>query len=75
MNTTIFIAQLNDEKQEKIKKLIIEVLTEEGYQAEEIKEIVSNAMNDRLCNLEDFIDITPFLSREKAKVIKLEDYR
>lgn len=73
MKTTIFIAELSNENQEKIKKMIIEFLTTEGYENKKIQEIIENAMNERLCNLEEFIDIEPFL--KKGKVIFIKNMR
>lgn len=73
MKTTIFIAELSNENQEKIKKMIIEFLTTEGYENEKIREIIENVMNERLCNLEEFIDIEPFL--QKGKVISIKNVR
>lgn len=73
MNTTIFIAELSNENQEKIKKMIIEFLTTEGYENKKIQEIIENVMNGRLCDLEEFIDIEPFL--KKGKVIFIKNMR
>ncbi|WP_288326116.1 hypothetical protein [uncultured Clostridium sp.] len=73
MKTTIFIAELSNENQEKIKKMIIEFLTTEGYENKKIQEIIENVMNERLCNLEEFIDIEPFL--KKGKVIFIKNMR
>lgn len=73
MNTTIFIAELSNENQEKIKKMIIEFLTTEGYENKKIQEIIENVMNERLCDLEEFIDIEPFL--KKGKVIFIKNMR
>lgn len=73
MKTTIFIAELSNDNQEKIKKMIIEFLTTEGYENKKIQEIIENVMNERLCNLEEFIDIEPFL--KKGKVIFIKNMR
>ena len=70
MNTTIFVNELSNENQEKIKKMVIYFLTKENYELSKIEEIVSNVMDDRLCNLENFIDITLFAN--VGKVIKIK---
>jgi len=61
INSTIFICQLPKDKQDKIRKLVIDYLTNEGYNEKQISETVENAMDDRLCNLSDCIDINQFL--------------
>lgn len=68
MNSNILICQLSKQKQEEIKRKIIEYLKGEGI--EEIDEIVENVMCGRLVHLEEFINIQPFL--EKAKVIEVK---
>lgn len=61
MNTTIFICQLPTELKEEVKKRINAFLDEEGYEGEEAEEILENAMNGRLCDLEDCIKISDLI--------------
>ena len=61
MKTTTFICQLQQSTQEKIKKDIINFLISEGYDKEKQQEIVNNAMDGRLTDLEDNINIEKYL--------------
>ena len=61
MTTTIFISQLPTEFKEEVKKRINAFLDEEGYEGEEAEEILENAMNGRLCDLEDCIKISDLI--------------
>lgn len=61
MKTTIFICQLPQATQEEIKTDIVNFLITEGYSQEKIMEIVNNAMDGRLTDLEDNIDIEKYL--------------
>jgi len=62
MNSNTFVCELSKENQNKIKEVVKLYLVKEGYNDEEIKESISNAMEDRLCILQDIIDIKQFLS-------------
>lgn len=70
MDSTIFICQLKEENQSKIKKLVNKYLTDEGYDNKDIEEITLNVMSDRLCLLSEVMDIETFL--KTGKVIKIE---
>lgn len=73
MKTNLFICQLSKQNQEKIKQGIINFLKDEGYEDSEIKEISNNTMDGRLSDIEEFINIEPFI--EEGKVIKLKDFK
>lgn len=72
MNTSLFICQLSKQNQEKIRKKIIKFLKDEEYEDTEIKEISNNAMDGRLCDIEEFIKITQFI--EEGKIIQIKDF-
>lgn len=61
MTITIFISQLPTELKEEVKKRINAFLDEEGYEGDEALEIFENAMNSRLCDLEDCIKISDLI--------------
>ena len=61
MNSSIFICQLSQVKQNKIKKLVTKHLKAEGFKADKINEIIENVMSDRLVNIEEVVDISQFL--------------
>lgn len=69
MKTSLFICQLSKQNQEKIRNEIINFLKNEGYEDTEIEEISNNVMDSRLSDIEEFINITPFI--EEGKVIKI----
>ncbi|MBQ3422314.1 MAG: hypothetical protein IJH34_11755 [Romboutsia sp.] len=73
MKTSLFICQLSKQNQEKIKNEIINFLNNEGYGETEIKEISNSAMDGRLCDIEEFINIEPFI--EEGKVIQIKDFK
>jgi len=60
IDSNSFVCQLSIENQNKVKKLVSEYLVKEGYNQKEIDETIENVMNDRLWNIEEAIDITPF---------------
>jgi ribosomal protein S13 len=62
MSANTFVAQLSKEKQEKIKQIVIEYLTIEGYDNDKIEETIENVMDDRLWNIEQIIDINLFIT-------------
>ena len=62
MNTSIFICQLSQSKQDLIQKKVKRYLTLEGHTKEHIEEVIDNVMADTLVNLEDVININQFLS-------------
>lgn len=72
MKTSLFICQLSKQNQEKIKQGITNFLKDEGYEDSEIKEISNNTMDGRLSDIEEFINIEPFI--EEGKVIKIKDF-
>ena len=61
MNSSIFICQLSQAKQNKLKKLVTKNLVSEGFDNDNINEIVENVMSDRLANIEEVVDISEFL--------------
>ena len=61
MSSSIFICQLSQGKQNKIKKLVTKHLKAEGYENNKINEIIENVMSDRLVNIEEVVDISQFL--------------
>lgn len=69
MKASLFICQLSKQNQEKIRNEIINFLKNEGYEDTEIEEISNNVMDSRLSDIEEFINITPFI--EEGKVIKI----
>lgn len=58
---TKFICQFSDEIQNNIYKDVRNTLYEIGLRESELKESVETAMDSRLCDLEDTIDITKYL--------------
>jgi DNA-directed RNA polymerase specialized sigma54-like protein len=69
MKASLFICQLSKQNQEKIRNEIINFLKNEGYEDTEIEEISNNVMDSRLSDIEEFINIGPFI--EEGKVIKI----
>lgn len=61
MSTSIFICQLPQDKQKQIEKSITNFLKLYGYNKYEIQEISENAMNSRLCDISDNINILEFI--------------
>jgi hypothetical protein len=61
MNSSIFICQLSQVKQNKIKNLVSKHLIAEGFENDKIQEIIENVMSDRLVNIEEVVDINQFL--------------
>lgn len=61
MSTTIFICQLPKDKQKQIEKSITNFLKLYGYNKHEIQEISENAMNSRLCDISENINIYEFI--------------
>lgn len=61
MGTTIFICQLPKQKQKQIRIMCNSYLKIEGYNEEEIREIIDNVMDERLCLLENILDVNQFL--------------
>ena len=61
MNTSIFICQLSQSKQDLIQKKVKRYLTLEGHTKEYIEEAIGNVMDDRLVNLEEVMNINQFL--------------
>lgn len=73
MNSNIFVCELSKDNQDKIKSLVHKYLNEEGYDEESIQEIIENVMLERLWNIEEIINIEPFL--EGGKVIDICQYK
>lgn len=64
INANTFICQLSIKDQYKIKELVTAYLISEGYNEDEIKESIESVMENRLWNVQDIIDITPFTNRK-----------
>lgn len=74
MDTNIFICQLSNRQQEKIKNIVIKYCIKQGYDEEETKEMIINVMEDRLCLLEEIeVDTVGFL--RSTNVIKISNTR
>ncbi|NFL43167.1 hypothetical protein FDB61_15880 [Clostridium botulinum] len=65
MKSSIFICQLSNENQNKIREVVKSYLIKEGYNNKQTNEILSNVMDDRLCNIEEIVDIQQFLIENK----------
>ncbi len=65
MKSSIFICQLSNENQNKIREVVKSYLIKEGYNNKQTNEILSNVMNDRLCNIEEIVNIQQFLIENK----------
>ncbi|NFN06128.1 hypothetical protein FDB50_15595 [Clostridium botulinum] len=65
MKSSIFICQLSNENQNKIREVVKSFLIKEGYNNKQTNEILSNVMDDRLCNIEEIVDIQQFLIENK----------
>lgn len=61
LNSTVFVCQLSEEKQNKIVELVTAHFKEKGYNDDEIAQINESVLENRLWNVEDIIDIKPFL--------------
>jgi hypothetical protein len=61
MNTSIFICQLSQQKQDLIQKKVKRHLTLEGHTKDYIQEVIGNVMADRLVNLQEIINVNQFL--------------
>lgn len=66
MNSALFICQLSKENQEKIRKEIYDYLVKEEFGENEISEILKNAMDCRLVEVEEFINIEQYLKSDKV---------
>lgn len=69
MKNTIFICELSMDKQEEIKDKVRSYFKNNGYTEIEINEICTNVMDDRLVNVEEILDIEPYL--QYGKVIEI----
>ncbi|HBJ1645854.1 TPA: hypothetical protein LA462_000307 [Clostridium botulinum] len=65
MKSSIFICQLSNENQNKIREVVKSYLIKEGYNNKQTNEILSNVMDDRLCNIEEIVNIQQFLIENK----------
>ncbi|NFI55904.1 hypothetical protein FDA48_05870 [Clostridium botulinum] len=65
MKSSIFICQLSNKNQNKIREVVKSFLIKEGYNNKQTNEILSNVMDDRLCNIEEIVDIQQFLIENK----------
>lgn len=58
---TRFICQLPQQTQDAIKKDIETYLLSEGFSGQELQDAVQNALDGRLADLEETIDISKYL--------------
>lgn len=61
MNTSIFICQLSQQKQDLIQRKVKRYLTLQGHTKDYIQEVIDNVMADRLVNLQEMMNIKQFL--------------
>ena len=61
MKATTFIHQLPQQTQDAIRKDVETYLKSEGFSGQELQESLENAMNSRLADLEEGIDISKYL--------------
>lgn len=61
MTKTTFINQLPTEKQFEIAYAISEELVKNGLHGEELENAIDTALDGRLCDLEDIINIEKYL--------------
>ncbi len=61
MNSNIFVCQLPEKSQNKLKRMIKEHFLQEGYSAADIKKIIESVMENRLWNVEEIIDINELI--------------
>lgn len=61
MNTSIFICQLSQQKQDLIEKKVKRYLTLQGHTKDYIEEVIENVMADRLVSLQEVMNINQFL--------------
>lgn len=70
LDTSIFICQLSDRQQEKIKDIVSKYCHKENFTEEEKAEMIKNVMDDRLSLLEEIeVDTVGFL--RNTNVIQL----
>ncbi|MFS1518533.1 hypothetical protein V1503_19030 [Bacillus sp. SCS-151] len=58
---TMYVNQLSNETQEQIKNDLIQALSQLQLDTEELNESIEDAMNSRLVDLEDTIDIKKYI--------------
>ena len=58
---TIYVCQLPQQTQDAIKNDIETYLISEGFSGQELKNAVQDALNGRLADLEETIDISKYL--------------
>ena len=62
ISNTTHICRLTDKQQEIVKSKIVEFLKSEGYSESEMTDIVKNAMDGRLCDLEDNLNVNALIT-------------
>jgi hypothetical protein len=71
-NTTMFICQLPINEQQQIRELLLNC---QALENEDNKiEIIENAMNDRICLLEDFINLELIIPNNLKTICKQWEY-
>ena len=58
---TIYVCQLPQQTQDAIKNDVVTHLISEGFSGQELQDAVQNALNGRLVDLEETIDISKYL--------------
>ena len=56
-NANVYVRQLNEVQQTKVKELVHEALTCEGLQGEELSESIENAMDSKVSDLVQLIEM------------------
>ena len=59
-NANSFVCELTKENQEKIQKAVRSFMIKEGYENDYVEETVISAMENRLWNIEEIMDIKQF---------------
>lgn len=63
LKTTTFICELSKKEQIIIKNELLSFLESEGYEDSEVEEILNNAMDGRITDLEDNLNVTELLNK------------
>lgn len=70
MNKTIFINQLSESIQKEIEKDLHNFYTNEGMEEMEINEAIEMALDSRLSDLEDIININKYMESKEESAMK-----
>lgn len=61
--THLYVVQLPQEQQDYIKRALNRMLYRNGYKGREHKELLDNAMSEKVCNLSDAINLRKFYKK------------